>query len=78
MKNTITKDELIKFKMRWEIVNEAEKQELRKTTINQKLHQLTTLMQWVRDFKWDESLKSEEINVRERWIKLKRLNHEKK
>lgn len=73
MKNKITKKEALAFKSRWEIVNNAERQELRKTPVVQKLYQLTTLMGWVKDFGWDETLKTEESEVRERWIKLKRL-----
>ncbi|MBI5195132.1 MAG: hypothetical protein HZA10_02285 [Nitrospirae bacterium] len=75
MSNRITKEEALKFKKRWEMVNEAERQELRKTTAKQKLQQLTVLMGWVDDFRWGSALKAEEIEVRELWIKLKRLCH---
>lgn len=73
MKNHITKKEAMAFKMRWEIVNEAERQELRETPPSKKLKQLSVLMGWVKDFKWDNAMKAEESEVRERWIKLKRL-----
>ena len=75
MSNRITKEEALKFKKRWEMVNEAERQELRKTTAKQKLQQLAVLMDWVDDFRWGSALKAEEIEVREVWIKLKRLCH---
>lgn len=75
MSNRITKEEALKFKKRWEMVNEAERQELRKTTAKQKLQQLAVLMGWVDDFRWGSALKAEEIEVREVWIKLKRLCH---
>ena len=73
MRNRITKNEALEFKRRWEIVNEAERQELRETTPSEKLKQLSVLMGWVKDFKWDDALKSEELEVRERWIRLKRF-----
>lgn len=75
MKRLITKEEALEFKRRWELVNEAERQELRETTPEKKLRQLATLMEWVKDFGWSKALKSEEKEVRERWIKLKRLYH---
>lgn len=75
MTRLITKREALAFKRRWEIVNKAERQELQKTPPSQKLHQLTTLMAWVKDFGWDKILKAEETEVRKRWIKLKRLSH---
>ncbi len=75
MKRMITREEALEFKRRWELVNEAERQELRETTPAKKLRQLATLMEWVKNFGWSEALKSEEKEVRERWIKLKRLYH---
>jgi hypothetical protein len=75
MENRITKEEALAFKTRWEAVNKAEKQELRETTPVEKLTQLATLMVWVKDFGWDEILKDEEVEVRERWLKLKNLCH---
>lgn len=75
MKRLITKEEALEFKKRWEIVNEAERKELRETPPAKKMQQLATLMQWVKDFGWNEALKSGENEVRERWIKLKRLYH---
>ncbi len=75
MKIKITKEEALAFRKRWEIVNDAELQELRGTPAAQKLRQLTTLMGWVKDFGWGEALKNEESEVRRRWIKLKRLCH---
>ncbi len=75
MGKRITKEEARAFKMRWEIVNKAEKQELRETPPVEKLRQLATLMGWVKDFGWDDILKAEEPEVRERWVKLKKLCH---
>lgn len=69
------KKEALEFKRRWEIVNEAEKRELRETPPSEKLKQLSVLMGWVKDFKWDDAMKAGESEVRERWIKLKRYYH---
>ncbi|MBI5044129.1 MAG: hypothetical protein HZC10_09960 [Nitrospirae bacterium] len=73
MKGLITKKEAREFKRRWKAVNEAEKMELRHTSPAQKFKQLLVLMQWVKDFGWDEALKEGEAEVRERWLKLKKL-----
>lgn len=69
----ITKKEARDFKRRWKAVNEFEKIELRRTSPAQKLRQLAVLMQCVKDFGWDEALKEGEAEVRERWLKLKKL-----
>lgn len=78
MGKRITKEEAKAFKTRWERTNEAERQELRGTSPIQKLNQLATLMDWVKDFGWNEVLKAEETEVRNRWIKLKILGQQKK
>ncbi len=73
MKGLITKKEAREFKGRWRLVNEAEQRELRRTSPAQKFRQLTVLMQWVKGFGWEKALKTEEAEVRKRWLKLKRL-----
>lgn len=72
MKRLITKEEALEFKRRWEVVNEAERQELRETSTTQKLRQLAALMTSVKAFAgWAEALSLEEDEVRDRWHKLK-------
>lgn len=74
MKSLISKKEAREFKRRWKAVNEFEIQELRKTPPAKKLLQLSALMALVKAFpEWDEALKEGEAEVRERWLKLKRL-----
>lgn len=74
MKGMITKKEAREFKRRWKAVNEFELQELRETPPAKKLQQLSALMASVKAFPgWDEALKEGEAEVRERWLKLKRL-----
>lgn len=73
MKPLITKAAAQAFKERWELVNTIELEELQKTSPASKLQQLTTLMTWVKDFGWGNALKEGETDVRERWLKLKRI-----
>lgn len=44
MKTRLTKEEAEAFKMRWEAVNAAEIEELRRTPMSQKMRQLAALM----------------------------------
>lgn len=73
MKIRITKKEALEYKKRWESVNEAEVQELRKTTIPQKLSQLATLMASGKVFTVPaDTLYAEDEEVRERWNRLRK------
>ncbi|HAS17821.1 MAG: hypothetical protein A2Y48_08415 [Nitrospirae bacterium RIFCSPLOW2_12_42_9] len=73
MKSRITKEEAREYKRRWESVNEAEIQELRKTTIPQKLHQLVTLMASGKVFTAQtDIINKEENEVRIRWNRLRK------
>ncbi|MEW6086807.1 MAG: hypothetical protein AB1498_00635 [bacterium] len=71
----ISKEKALEFKNRWRIVNEIQRKEPQKLSPLKKLHQLKILMKWAKDFGWIETLKSEELAVRKRWIKLKKLYH---
>lgn len=71
----ITKKQALEFKKRWKIVNKVQLKELRKSSVVEKLNQLTVLMSWAKDFGWINTLKAEELAVRERWIKLRRIYH---
>ena len=73
MKRRITKAEARAFKRRWEAVNSAEREELRKTPIARKLRQLSTLMAWGKYFGWTKVFAAEEEKVRERWLRLLRI-----
>ena len=64
------KEEVKAWKKRWEMVNEVEKEELRKTSLNEKYSQLISLMAWVPEFGWEEALEQEAKLVRERWQEL--------
>ncbi|MGH7492223.1 MAG: hypothetical protein ACREOO_07500 [bacterium] len=68
----MTKAQAKAFKARWRAVNEAELEELRNASIEQKLEQLSVLMASVRDMGWSEALAQEETEVRERWRRLRK------
>lgn len=72
MKRQMTKEEAAVFTRRWDLVNAAEQEELRSTTAAVKFRQLAALMASVDELGWTESLREEEAEVRERWIKLRK------
>lgn len=67
----MTKTEAKKFRKRWEMVNAAEREELRKTPAEVKFRQLEALMASVDQLGWADALAAEEESVRARWQKLK-------
>lgn len=68
----MTKSEARAYRARWEMVNRAEREELRTTPMDQKAKQLAALMQSAEAFGWRECLMSEEAEVRERWNEIRR------
>ena len=72
MKSRISKAEAKAFKKRWEAVNEAEREELRATSAEQKARQLAALMISAEQVGWTESLAAEEAEVRDRWIRIRK------
>lgn len=74
-KKRLTKDEAVAFRKRWELVNTAEREELRRTTLTKKLQQLASLMLSVKELNWQESLSEGETEVRERWNRLRKAYH---
>ncbi len=72
MKNRITKSEALTFKMRWEMINDAERKELRNTSLIEKFSQLAALMSSVEEIGWTKALTAEDKEVRNRWNKLRR------
>lgn len=72
MKTRMTKAEAQAFQKRWDAVNRAEREELRNTSVSDKLHQLAALMASIDQFGWREALEEEEIEVRDRWNRLRK------
>ncbi|MBM4308979.1 MAG: hypothetical protein FJ123_19805 [Deltaproteobacteria bacterium] len=75
MKNRITKSDGYAFKMRWKMINDAERRELRDTSLIEKFSQLAALMSSVEEIGWTKGLRAEDKEVRERWNKLRRYYH---
>ncbi|MCL4705437.1 hypothetical protein KJ068_09770 [bacterium] len=67
----MTKAEAKKFRKRWQMVNAAEREELRKTPPEVKFRQLEALMASVDQLGWADALAAEEESVRARWRRLK-------
>jgi hypothetical protein len=68
----MTKREARAWKRRWEAVNKAEREELRKTTAETKLHQLNALVNSARRLGWREGSDREDAEIRDRWNRLRR------
>jgi hypothetical protein len=75
MRTKTTKAEAKAFRNRWEIVNAAERKQLRRTSIRRKLQQLNELSAWAAFFS-PNTLRAREVDsVRSRWSQLYRLYH---
>jgi hypothetical protein len=72
---TITPDEAHAYAARWAVVEEFELEELRRTPIETKLQQLTTLMAARDLFAADPEREKGVLEVRERWARLRQLLH---
>jgi hypothetical protein len=69
----MTREEAQAWQKRWELVNKAEREELRRTPMEQKLRQLAAMMAAARELGWTEKMAEEEGEVRERWMRLRRV-----
>lgn len=67
----LIKDQVLAYQKRWQMVNAAEIQELRHTSIAEKLRKTADLMASVQAMGWRDALESDEIKVWERWKKLR-------
>jgi len=68
----MTKAEARAFKRRWRLVNEFEKKELRRTSIETRFRQLAALMASAKQLGWDEALSEGEAEVWDRWQRLRK------
>jgi hypothetical protein len=66
------KNEIIKFKKRWAMVNAEELRELRATSLSQKARQTSALMESAKHMGWSEMLDSQDSEVRDRWNALRK------
>ena len=74
-KRVLSRQEAVLFKNRWEAVNAAEIEELRRTPISQKMQQLASLMASVKELGWYKILSEGEAELRDRWNRLKEAYH---
>ena len=74
-KRLLSRREAVLFKKRWEAVNAAEIEELRRTPISQKMQQLASLMGLVKELGWYKILSEGEAELRNRWNRLKDAYH---
>lgn len=72
--SALTPEEARAFAARWNVVNQAEREELRATSVATKLRQLAALMASVGELGWDAALAAEEDTVRARWMRLRLLH----
>jgi hypothetical protein len=68
----MTREEGREYRRRWELVAEAEAEELRNTPPAVKLRQLDVLMHTARRLGWIDQLREGDAAVREQWIRLRR------
>jgi hypothetical protein len=73
MNRRMNKAEADAFKKRWQIVNKAERDEMRTASYELKFRQLAALMASVADLGWQEPLDEGVAEVRARWARLRRL-----
>jgi len=74
-KSILSRQEAVLFKKRWEAVNAAEIEELRRTPISKKMQQLASLMASVKELGWYKILSEGEAELRDRWNRLKEAYH---
>ncbi|MBI4526744.1 MAG: hypothetical protein HY695_23350 [Deltaproteobacteria bacterium] len=73
MKSRLTKTDARRYRKRWEVVNAAERRELRATPVKLKFLQLAALMVSAKKMGWVGSLAAEEAEVRNRWNRLRKI-----
>ncbi len=61
-----------RYRERWAIARKRLDEELRATSMEAKLRQLSNLMQSAREMGWSQSLDEEDDAVRTRWMALRR------
>jgi len=72
MKPHVTTAQARAYKARWRKVHQAEVEELRRTSMDVKLHQVAALMASVAALGWAEALSEGDAEVRDRWNRLRK------
>jgi hypothetical protein len=68
--------EILEYKRRWALVNAAEIQELRSTSLDQKARQTAALMESGKSLGWMDLNDPQEKEVRDRWNALRKAKGE--
>ncbi len=72
MDRPLTHEDALASQERWRIVNERQREELRQTTIEQKMQQLDTLMRSVDVMGWRSMLAEDDWHEHELWNELRK------
>jgi len=72
MMQSTDKSDLQAWMARWKIVNDFEREELRRTPIDTKVRQLAAMMRMARALGWDAESQGEVDHVRSLWVRLKK------
>ena len=75
MRHPLTREEALAFQARWRVENERQTGELRRSTPDQKLRQLDTLMRSVDAMDWRSALAKDDWNEHELWNTLRKKLH---
>jgi hypothetical protein len=67
----LTREEAIRFKERWRLVNARTAQEVLDTSPEEKLRETAVMFEAAHSLGWVDRLSQDEEAVRERWILLK-------
>jgi hypothetical protein len=74
MSQSLTKVEARAFRERWQLVNAREEEELRSTSLEERLQQFNTLLGWAHELGWAAALGEGETEVRKRWARLRKAH----
>jgi len=78
VKPALTKEEARRYLARWRLVNARQEEEMRSTSIEVKWRQFNTLLRWVHEFGWTESLAEQDAEGRKRWMRIRKAIRDKK
>lgn len=70
MSRPVTKEEMLAWKDRWELVNEVQGEEARRLSLEDRFRELASLMATARALNWSGSSEEEDAAARDRWLQL--------
>ena len=77
MRAPLTKEQGAQYLKRWELLAQAEREELRAMSMDEKLRCTAALMASVEPMGWSEALDAEDAEVRARWMRLREVLRER-